>query len=112
VLAASLLFGFYALLPDEFSNLGLHMAAASAFAANLAFWRESGYFAPAAEFEPLLHRWSFPDRGAVLSRLAAGAASPLFINTDLGEQLTRAGLPPGPAVGIPKHPCYVYNAKG
>jgi peptidoglycan/LPS O-acetylase OafA/YrhL len=58
VLAACLLFGFYTLLPDEFTLLGKHMAAAAAFAANLAFWRDSGYFAPAAEFEPLLHLWS------------------------------------------------------
>lgn len=58
VLSACLLFGFYALLPDEFSLLGKHVAAAAAFAANLAFWRDSGYFAPAAQFEPLLHLWS------------------------------------------------------
>src|SRR5579862_3043944 len=58
VLAACLLFGFYALLPDEFTILGKHVAAAAAFAANLAFWRDSGYFAPAAQFEPLLHLWS------------------------------------------------------
>jgi peptidoglycan/LPS O-acetylase OafA/YrhL len=58
MLAACLLFGYYALLPDEFTILGKHMAAAAAFAANLAFWRDSGYFAPAAQFEPLLHLWS------------------------------------------------------
>ncbi len=58
VLACCLAFGFYALLPDEFRNLGKHTAAAAGFAANIAFWRESGYFAPSAQFEPLLHLWS------------------------------------------------------
>jgi len=58
VLLACLLFGYLALLPDEFANLGRHMAAAAAFAANLSFWREAGYFAPASEFQPLLHLWS------------------------------------------------------
>jgi peptidoglycan/LPS O-acetylase OafA/YrhL len=58
VLATCLLFGFYALLPDEFTILGKDMAAAAAFAANLALWRDSGYFAPAAQFHPLLHLWS------------------------------------------------------
>ncbi|MBS0418633.1 MAG: acyltransferase [Proteobacteria bacterium] len=58
VLLACLGFGYLALLPEEFANLGRHMAAAAAFAANLSFWRESGYFAPASEFQPLLHLWS------------------------------------------------------
>jgi len=58
VLLACLAFGAIALLPDEFANLGRHMAAAAAFAANISFWQESGYFAPASEFQPLLHLWS------------------------------------------------------
>jgi peptidoglycan/LPS O-acetylase OafA/YrhL len=57
-LLACLAFGAIALLPDEFANLGCHMAAAAAFAANISFWQESGYFAPASEFQPLLHLWS------------------------------------------------------
>jgi peptidoglycan/LPS O-acetylase OafA/YrhL len=58
VLASCLVVGYFALLPEEFSNLGRHMAAAAAFAANLSLWQESGYFAPASEFQPLLHLWS------------------------------------------------------
>ncbi len=58
VLLGCLVFGAWALLPDEFARLGYHTAAAAAFVANLAFWKESGYFAPAAELEPLLHLWS------------------------------------------------------
>jgi len=58
VLLACFTFGYLALLPDEFANLGRHMAAAAAFAANISFWQESGYFAPASELQPLLHLWS------------------------------------------------------
>jgi len=58
VLVACLIAGYLALLPEEFANLGRHMAAAAAFAGNLSMWRESGYFAPASEFQPLLHLWS------------------------------------------------------
>jgi peptidoglycan/LPS O-acetylase OafA/YrhL len=58
VLSICLLFGYYALLPDEFTILGKHTVAAAGFAANFAFWRDSGYFATAAEFHPLLHLWS------------------------------------------------------
>lgn len=58
VLAACLLFGYYVLLPDEFQTLGKHMAAAAGFAANLSFWRDSGYFATAADANPVLHLWS------------------------------------------------------
>ncbi len=58
VLMACVLFGWFALLPDEFEYLGKHVAAAAAFASNFALWLESGYFDPAAEFKPLLHLWS------------------------------------------------------
>ena len=58
VLAACLAFGYYVLLPDEFQTLGKHMTAAAGFAANLSFWRDSGYFATAADANPLLHLWS------------------------------------------------------
>lgn len=58
VLASSLTLGWFLLLPDEFEQLGKHVTAASMFAANFVFWRESGYFDVAAEFKPLLHLWS------------------------------------------------------
>ncbi|HWG75628.1 MAG TPA: acyltransferase family protein [Steroidobacteraceae bacterium] len=58
VLAVCLAFGYYVLLPDEFRTLGKHMAAAAGFAANLSFWKDSGYFATAADANPLLHLWS------------------------------------------------------
>ncbi|MFO7305742.1 MAG: acyltransferase family protein [Gammaproteobacteria bacterium] len=58
VLTATLLLGWLVLLPNELEQLGKHVAAASLFAANFAYWRESGYFDTAAEFKPLLHLWS------------------------------------------------------
>ncbi|RYZ08075.1 MAG: acyltransferase [Comamonadaceae bacterium] len=58
VMAATLAFGWFVLLPDEFAQLGKHVAAGAAFVSNFAFWSESGYFDTAAESKPLLHLWS------------------------------------------------------
>lgn len=58
VLVACLLFGWFALLPDELEQLGKHVAAAAIFVSNFTLWQESGYFDRAAELKPLLHLWS------------------------------------------------------
>lgn len=58
VLATCLLFGWYALLPDEFELLGKHVAAASVFVSNFVSWHEVGYFDRDAALKPLLHLWS------------------------------------------------------
>ena len=58
VLVPCLLFGCFALLPDELEELGKHVGAAAAFVSNFVLWQESGYFDRAAEFKPLLHLWS------------------------------------------------------
>jgi peptidoglycan/LPS O-acetylase OafA/YrhL len=58
VLTACLIFGWFALLPDAYENLGKHTAGGAGFIANLMFWREAGYFDVAAEYKPLLHLWS------------------------------------------------------
>ena len=58
MLAACLALGWRVLLPDEFAQLGRHVAAGAGFVSNLALWRESGYFDSAAELKPLLHLWS------------------------------------------------------
>ncbi|MGD9845507.1 MAG: acyltransferase family protein, partial [Variibacter sp.] len=58
VLAACLIFGWLALLPDEFLQLGKHTAAGSGFVANLVFWSEAGYFNNTAATKPMLHLWS------------------------------------------------------
>jgi peptidoglycan/LPS O-acetylase OafA/YrhL len=58
VLLASLAFGWFVLLKDEFRQIGKHVAAGAAFASNLALWSESGYFDADATLKPLLHLWS------------------------------------------------------
>ncbi|HNQ87832.1 MAG TPA: acyltransferase [Verrucomicrobiota bacterium] len=50
--------GWFILFPDEFERLGTTATWQAAFAANVYFWRSTGYFAPAAEEAPLLHTWS------------------------------------------------------
>jgi peptidoglycan/LPS O-acetylase OafA/YrhL len=58
VLVASLVFGWFALLADEYMQLGKHVAAGGAMVANFAFWSEVDYFDRSAETKPLLHLWS------------------------------------------------------
>ncbi len=58
VLLSCQLFGWFALLSDEYQALGKHVAASAAFIPNLIFWSESGYFDYAADAKPLLHLWS------------------------------------------------------
>jgi peptidoglycan/LPS O-acetylase OafA/YrhL len=58
ILVFCLLFGWYALLPDEYELLGKHVAASAAFFSNFTFWAETGYFDRAANAKPLLHLWS------------------------------------------------------
>lgn len=58
VLAAVLAVGWFTLLPEEYARLGKHAAGGAAFAANLVFWAEEGYFDVAGELKPLLHLWS------------------------------------------------------
>jgi peptidoglycan/LPS O-acetylase OafA/YrhL len=58
VLSAALVAGWYLLTPRAFERLGADTATAAAFFANVSFWRQSDYFAPAAETTPLLHLWS------------------------------------------------------
>jgi peptidoglycan/LPS O-acetylase OafA/YrhL len=58
VLIASFTFGWFALLADEYRQLGKHMAAGAGFVSNLVLWSEAGYFDSSAEIKPLLHLWS------------------------------------------------------
>jgi peptidoglycan/LPS O-acetylase OafA/YrhL len=46
------------LLPRDMKDFSESLVAVSAFASNVFFGRESGYFDTAAEFKPLLHTWS------------------------------------------------------
>lgn len=58
VLTACYTFGWLTLLPDEFKQLGKHIAASTGFAQNFILWKEVGYFDTAADLKPLLHLWS------------------------------------------------------
>jgi peptidoglycan/LPS O-acetylase OafA/YrhL len=58
VLAAVYAFGWFALVDGEYKQLGKHVAGAAGFVANVAFWREAGYFDTTANAKPLLHLWS------------------------------------------------------
>lgn len=58
VLAATLVAGWFLLLPDDYRQLGKHVAGGAAFVSNLVLWSESGYFDTAAALKPLLHLWS------------------------------------------------------
>lgn len=58
VLIASFVFGWFALLADEYKQLGKHIAGVAGFISNFLFWNESGYFDNSAETKPLLHLWS------------------------------------------------------
>lgn len=53
-----LIFGWFNLLPDEYAQLGAHIAGGVLFISNLILWNEVGYFDVAAEVKPLLHLWS------------------------------------------------------
>ncbi|MBX3588695.1 MAG: acyltransferase [Ramlibacter sp.] len=58
VMASCLVFGWFALLADEYQQLGKHIAGGATFISNFLLWNESGYFDNAAETKPLLHLWS------------------------------------------------------
>ncbi len=58
MLGLSLAYGWLVLLPDEFEQMGRHIAAGTLFIQNFVFWGESGYFDTAANLKPMLHLWS------------------------------------------------------
>ena len=58
VLVLIMAYGWLILLPDEFRQLGKHVAAGTLFIQNIVFWQESGYFDISANLKPLLHLWS------------------------------------------------------
>jgi peptidoglycan/LPS O-acetylase OafA/YrhL len=58
VLTASCVLGWIYLFPDEYQQLGKHIAAGAAFVQNFLLWHEVGYFDTSAELKPLLHLWS------------------------------------------------------
>lgn len=58
VLAVTLLFGYFVLLPTDMILLGKSTIATLLFGSNVFFWRNSGYFDSVSDLNPLLHTWS------------------------------------------------------
>jgi peptidoglycan/LPS O-acetylase OafA/YrhL len=58
VLTATLLAASFILLPSDLRALSNAALATLAFTSNVLFWRQSGYFDPSAELNPVLHMWS------------------------------------------------------
>ncbi len=58
ILFFCIVFGWFALFPEEYKQLGRHVASGAGFIANFTLWRESGYFDSVADTKPLLHLWS------------------------------------------------------
>jgi len=58
VMAMTAVLGTILMLPYELRDFGRSMIAVLAFVSNFFFWRETDYFATAAEQLPLLHTWS------------------------------------------------------
>lgn len=53
-----LAFGWFYLLPLEYSELGKHIASSLGFFSNFVYWSEAGYFTAGAHEKWLLHTWS------------------------------------------------------
>ncbi|WP_247522025.1 acyltransferase family protein [Bradyrhizobium sp. 190] len=58
VLAATLVLGWFWMLPAALVQLGSDSFASAAFLANIALWLQSGYFDVESAKKPLLHLWS------------------------------------------------------
>jgi peptidoglycan/LPS O-acetylase OafA/YrhL len=58
VMAFCLGYGWFSLLPEEFSSLGEACVWGSGFLSNILLWTQAGYFDRVAVTKPLLHLWS------------------------------------------------------
>ena len=58
VMVSCIPFAWMYMLPTQMTDFAQSIVATSLFVSNILFWRESGYFAAAAEEKPLLHTWS------------------------------------------------------
>ena len=58
MLLATLVAGWWLLLPSDLANLGQSSVATILFVSNGLYYARSGYFDPASDFNPLLHTWS------------------------------------------------------
>jgi peptidoglycan/LPS O-acetylase OafA/YrhL len=55
---ASVIVAHLVLLPEQLLHFGFSLTATALFVSNIFFWSGSGYFAPSADWMPLLHTWS------------------------------------------------------
>ena len=55
---ATLIAGYFILLPDSYESLGKSVIALVLLSSNILFWRQINYFAPEGTEKPLLHTWS------------------------------------------------------
>jgi peptidoglycan/LPS O-acetylase OafA/YrhL len=58
VILVSFAVGYFTMLPGQYADFGGSAIAALLFVSNGFFWRQTGYFAPVAEWMPLLNTWS------------------------------------------------------
>ncbi len=58
VIVCCLPFAWAWMLPEELKRFGQSLVGVAVFSSNVYFWRNTDYFAPAAEEQPLLHTWS------------------------------------------------------
>lgn len=58
VMFASIIPGYFWLMPDEFKNFGQSLVSTALFSNNILLSITSGYWDLASEFKPLLHTWS------------------------------------------------------
>ncbi|HSC69626.1 MAG TPA: acyltransferase, partial [Cellvibrio sp.] len=58
VLFACLPMAWLWLIPTDMKSFSHSLVAVSGFASNILFYNDTGYFATAAEWKPLLHTWS------------------------------------------------------
>ncbi len=58
VMAACFALGWVWMIQSQFLDLAEAMAATTLFISNILYWTQTGYFAAAAEENPLLHTWS------------------------------------------------------
>ncbi len=56
--AVMMIFGWFYLLPTDYTALGKHAAGSVTFISNFMYWLESGYFDSASHSKWLLHTWS------------------------------------------------------
>jgi len=58
VIAVCVVVGYFTMLPGQYADFAGSAMAAFLFVSNGFFWRQTGYFAPVAEWMPLLNTWS------------------------------------------------------